>query len=65
MLIWLTIVPFAFDADDYSALFNEFDLLLLLMPYTVLSVSVIQIEKASVILFTASVNLLKAPIKLI
>ena len=54
----------ASDADDYSVLFNSFGLLLLLMPYTVLSASVIQIEKASVTLSTASVSLLKASIKL-
>ena len=52
------------DTDNYSVLFNEFSLLSLLMPYTVLSASVIQIEKASIILFTASVNLLKTSVKL-
>ena len=57
--------PSAPDVNDYSALFNGFDLLLLLMPYTVLSASVIQIEKASVALSAASVSLLKTPAKLV
>ena len=65
MLIQLTMIPSASNADNYSILFNRFSLLLLLMSYTVLSASVIQIEKASVILFTASVNLLKVFAKLI
>ena len=64
MLIQLTTVPSAPDVNDYSILFNGFDLLLLLMPYTVLSASVIQIEKVSIILSATSVNLLKASVKL-
>ena len=54
-----------FNANDYNTLFKEFNLLLLLMSYTVLSVTVIQIEKSSIILFTASVSLLKISINLI
>ena len=64
-LIQSTIMPSASDTDNYSILFNKFSLLLPLMSYTVPSASVIQIEKASVTLFTASVSPLKAPIKLI
>ena len=64
MLIQLTIVSSASDINDYSILFNEFNLLLPLMSYTVLSASVIQIEKASIILSAASVSLLKTSIKL-
>ena len=65
MLTQLTTASSASDVNNYSALFNRFDLLPLLMPYTVLSVSVIQIEKASIVLSAASVSLLKASIKLI
>ena len=54
----------ASDANDYSALFKGFDLLLLLMSYTVLTAFIIQIEKASIILSAVSVNLLKASTKL-
>ena len=57
-------MPSASDTNDYSALFNEFGLSLLLMSYTVLSASVIQIEKASIILSATSVNLLKTSTKL-
>ena len=53
------------DADDYSVLFNRFGLLLPSMPHTVLSVSVIQVKKASVALSAASVNLLKTSVKLV
>ena len=63
MLTQLTTVSSASDVNDYSALFNRFNLLLSLMPYTVLSASVIQIEKASVILSAASI--IKASVKLI
>ena len=55
----------ASDVNNYSALFKGFSLLLLLMPHTVLSVTLIQIEKASVVLSITSVSLLKASIKLI
>ena len=65
MLIQLTTVPSVSDADDYSALFKGFDLLLLLMSYTVLSASIIRVEKAFIILSAASINLLKTFIKLI
>ena len=63
-LIQLTMMPSAPDTDNHSALFNRFSLLLPLMPHTVLSASVIQIEKASIALSAASVSLLKASIKL-
>ena len=65
MLTQLTTAPSASDTDDYSALFNRFDLLPPSISYTVLSASVIQIEKASVTLSTTSVSLLKAPVKLV
>ena len=64
MLTQSTTVSSASDADDYSALFDGFGLLSLPMPYTVLSVSVIQVEKAPVTLSAASVSSLKAPAKL-
>ena len=64
MLIQLTTVSSTSDINNYSALFNKFNLLPLLMPHTVLSASVIQIEKAFITLFTASVNLFKTSIKL-
>ena len=41
MLIQLIIIPSAPDTNDYSALFKGFNLLLLLMSYTVSSASVI------------------------
>ena len=65
MLIQSVIISSASDVNDYSALFKGFNLLLSLMSHTVLSVSVIQIEKASIILSAASVSLFKISIKLI
>ena len=55
----------ASDVNNYSVLFNRFNLLLLLMSYTVLSASVIQIEKAFIISSTTSISLFKASVKLI
>ena len=55
----------ASDVNNYSILFEGFGLLLLLMFYTVLSASVIRVEKASITLSTASINLLKTSIKFI
>ena len=62
--IQLTTVSSAPDADNHSALFNRFGLLPSSMPHTVLSASVIQIEKAPVASFITSVNLLKISTKL-